>query len=142
MTLNQEIHKLRGEHYHKFIDTRERQRYHVWVCRCGKIYAYGSINKSNNYGNKDYENNIADAWELWDELRDATTAMLISVDVVHEVRLFEIVANEDIFKYMIGSYEGKTAPEAICKSYIKYMENKNEVLEHIKIMADRDRAER
>ena len=107
--MNKKIHELRGKCWHDFVG----QNFDPTTLKCRHCRCRGE--KWANYENPDYKNNIADAWELFEEMPQLLYKRLDSYS-------HGWICNswEGVDKPYFG--RGKTPMEAICKAYIAWKE--------------------
>ena len=103
--------ELRNPHYLVTENSNEMVYKHQRYCgKCGINLNWGKINP-------DWEHNIADAWELFEELPNVT----LDHNLVGSDYCIYWWDKTDASRRSIVSC--KTAPEAICKAYISWREN-------------------
>ena len=105
---NKKIVKLKGLCWHDFED----QGYGIgYICNHCRIRVQLPENL-NSYYLPDWQNNIADAWELFEELPPATTLQKLHNGFIIDIPLEQFPE----------TFYEKTAPEAICKAFIAWKE--------------------
>ena len=119
MELNKEINIIRNGCYHETkID--EATTIHNNKVRCDNCNKLVPIISGANFKprNKDYENNIADAWELFEELPKKKAYF--------ELENKDYVFIEVLFNNKLNSFGAETVNKAICKAWIAWKENEKD----------------
>lgn len=113
--MNKKIAELKGLCLHDNYDKDYDDPKSNWICQdCGKEFTINNYSKLFE-NDKDWQHNIADAWELMEEILSEGKEETSICGCVSKPRTDWIVEFSDGIEV-----SAKTAPEAICKAWIAW----------------------